>query len=64
MTKIGVISGTHDLLRTEVKDVLKDCGVILHAGDISSRAVLNELREIVKEVYAVRGNADEAWKCP
>ena len=62
--KIGVISDTHDLLRTEVKDALKDCGVILHAGDISSRAVLNELREIVKEVYAVRGNADEAWKCP
>ncbi len=59
--KIGVLSDTHDLLRPEVKAALQDCSVILHAGDISSRAVLSELQGLVQEVYAVRGNADESW---
>ncbi len=59
--RIGVISDTHDLLRQEVKETLATCQMILHAGDISSRTILNELREIVPDVYVVRGNADEAW---
>ncbi len=58
--RIGVISDTHDLIRPSVTEYLKECEAILHAGDISSRAILNEFQQIAP-VYAVRGNADEAW---
>ncbi len=60
MKKIGVISDTHGLLRPEVKESLKDCDAILHAGDINKPELLDELREIAP-VRAVCGNADETW---
>ncbi|MBR7041726.1 MAG: metallophosphoesterase family protein [Clostridia bacterium] len=58
--KIGVISDTHDLLRPEVAENLKGCELILHAGDISSPAILDNLRNIAP-VRAVRGNNDREW---
>ncbi len=58
--KIGVLSDTHDLLRSEVLDALQGCDAILHAGDISSRRILDRLREIAP-VKAVRGNNDGEW---
>jgi len=58
---IGVISDTHGLLREEVKERFKGVNCILHAGDIGSPNVLQELKEIAP-VYAVRGNCDrEQW---
>ena len=32
--KIGIISDTHGLLRTEVLDILQSCDCIFHAGDV------------------------------
>ncbi len=58
--KIGVLSDTHDLLRPEVIDALQGCDTILHAGDISSRRILDRLEEIAP-VKAVRGNNDGEW---
>ena len=58
--KLGILSDTHDLLRPEVLEALAGVDAILHAGDISSRAVLDRLGEIAP-VYAVRGNADKEW---
>lgn len=55
--RIGVISDTHGLLREQVKDRLRDCDLILHAGDVGSPSVLDDLRQIA-EVAAVRGNVD------
>lgn len=60
MKRIGIISDTHGLLREEVKDILKTCEVILHAGDIHKESVLEELKTIAP-VYAVRGNNDREW---
>ena len=54
---IGVLSDTHGLLRPEVRDRLRGCARILHAGDIGGPAVLAELRASA-EVVAVRGNVD------
>ncbi len=54
---IGVISDTHGLIRPEVVEALIGCGLILHAGDIGSRSVLDALRAIAP-VVAVRGNCD------
>lgn len=60
MHKIGVLSDTHGLLREEVTEILKECDVILHAGDIDKEKVLKRLEEIAP-CYAVRGNADKEW---
>lgn len=60
MHKIGILSDTHGLLRTEVLEVLQGCDVILHAGDINSAAVIEKLQTIAP-VYVVRGNADKEW---
>lgn len=60
MKKIGVLSDTHGKLREEVVEILRDCDVILHAGDINTPKVLESLREIAL-LYAVRGNADKEW---
>lgn len=58
MYKIGILSDTHNLLRESVTDLLRTCDVILHAGDISSPQLLNQLKSIAP-LYAVRGNTDK-----
>lgn len=60
MNRIGVISDTHGLLRDEIVEVLKECDVILHAGDIDRQSIVDKLSEL-KPLYAVRGNADKEW---
>lgn len=59
--KIGVISDTHGWLRPEAIPALCGSELILHAGDVGTPAVLDELRRIAR-VVAVRGNVDvEPW---
>lgn len=58
--KIGIISDTHGLLRTEVTEGLRGCEAILHGGDINREEILTALREIAP-TYAVRGNNDGEW---
>lgn len=58
--KIGVISDTHGLLRPEVKEILKTCDEIIHAGDIDNENVLEALKEIAP-IHIVRGNNDKEW---
>ncbi len=58
--KIGVIADTHNLLRPEVEEKLQGTDLICHAGDISSRKVLDALARIAP-VRAVRGNNDGDW---
>lgn len=60
MKKIGVLSDTHGKLREEVAEILRECDVILHAGDINTPKVLDSLRDIAP-LYIVRGNADKEW---
>lgn len=57
ITRIGVISDTHGLLRPEASAALRDSDLILHAGDIGKAEVLATLRTIAP-VVAVRGNVD------
>lgn len=59
--RIGLISDTHNLLRTEARMALKGVDRIIHAGDICDATVLHEL-EAIAPVTAVRGNNDRgAW---
>ena len=45
---IGLISDTHGMLRKEVLENLKDCNLILHAGDIGKPEVIDNLKEYIK----------------
>ena len=58
--KLGIISDTHGLLRSEVVEILKSCDCILHAGDIDRPELLDELRYL-GSLYVVRGNNDGDW---
>jgi putative phosphoesterase len=61
MLRVGVISDTHGLLRTEAAAFLRGCDHIVHGGDITDARVLEELSKIAP-VTAVRGNNDRgAW---
>jgi putative phosphoesterase len=55
--KIGIISDTHGLLRPEAITALQGCERIIHAGDIGSPQILEQLAAIAP-VHAVRGNND------
>lgn len=58
--KIGIISDTHGLLRSEVMEILKTCDCIFHGGDINRPEILDQLRPLAS-IYAVRGNNDKEW---
>jgi putative phosphoesterase len=58
MPRVGLISDTHGLLRPEAVAFLRGSDFIVHAGDIGTAAVLEELAAIAP-VTAVRGNNDK-----
>jgi putative phosphoesterase len=61
MTRIGLISDTHGLLRLEAHIFLQGCVHIIHAGDIGNAGILETLASIAP-LTAVRGNNDHgAW---
>src|SRR6202040_364699 len=53
----ALVSDTHGLLRDSVMEALQqfDVGLIVHAGDVGSRSLLQRL-ETIAPVVAVRGN--------
>ena len=54
---VGLISDTHGLVRDDVHTALAGVSLILHAGDVGDRDVIDEL-ELIAPVRAVRGNTD------
>jgi len=59
--RVGVLSDTHGLLRPEALEALRGSDVIVHAGDVGSPGILDELRALAP-VIVVRGNNDrEPW---
>ena len=55
---IGLISDTHGLLRPEAVAALHGVDLILHAGDVGTSRILDELRKLAP-VQAVYGNVDD-----
>jgi uncharacterized protein len=61
LTIVGVISDTHGLVRPEAIAALRGSDIILHAGDVGKREVLEALRALAP-TYAVCGNVDtQGW---
>jgi uncharacterized protein len=61
VTRVGLISDTHGLLRPEALTALAGVDQIVHAGDIGAAEILEQLRQIAP-VTAVRGNNDkDTW---
>jgi len=58
---IGVLSDTHGIVSQSVLQILNNCELILHAGDICGQRVLDQLREISQHVIAVGGNNDKSF---
>ena len=56
--KIGIISDTHGLLRSEAVERLAGVHHIIHAGDIGRPEVIADLHKIAPTT-AVRGNIDK-----
>jgi uncharacterized protein len=54
---LALVSDTHGLLRDSVTAALQGVDLIIHAGDIGSRGLLERL-EAIAPVIAVRGNVD------
>ena len=54
---LALVSDTHGLLRDSVTEALQDVDLIIHAGDIGNRSLLQRL-EAIAPVIAVRGNVD------
>ncbi len=62
--RIGVISDTHGLIRSEALQALQDVESIIHAGDVGTLQVLEALQSIAP-VIAVEGNIDVGrWAAP
>ena len=62
--KIAVLSDTHGLLRLEVLRIIGECSAVIHAGDINSQKIIDEMRAAAKPdvpFYIVRGNNDKEW---
>jgi uncharacterized protein len=57
IVRVGLISDTHNLLRSEALEWLAGCQAIVHAGDVCTPHVLDALAQIAP-VTAVRGNND------
>jgi uncharacterized protein len=57
--RIGVVSDTHGYFDPHLPKLLHGVDEILHAGDVGSMSVLDQLR-VIAPVDAVRGNVDSA----
>jgi putative phosphoesterase len=54
---VGVIADTHGKLSSDAVQALEGVGLIIHAGDIHTTSILDQLKQIAP-VKAVRGNMD------
>jgi putative phosphoesterase len=54
---VGVLADTHNLLRPEAVEVLKNADLIIHAGDICRPEIIEELKNLAP-LIVVRGNND------
>jgi uncharacterized protein len=62
--RVGILSDTHGALDARVQEVLAECDLVVHGGDIGRASVLAQLQPRLGRVLAVCGNNDVARKWP
>ncbi len=58
--RIAIISDTHGVIDPNILEIIKDCDQVVHAGDICTASVLEQITAINKKLTAVTGNNDIA----
>jgi putative phosphoesterase len=56
--RVVIVSDTHGAVCPDVLAVADSCDIAVHAGDIGSSRVLDQLHSSTGKVHAVRGNND------
>jgi uncharacterized protein len=56
--RVGILSDTHGLLRSEARAFLVGCDYIIHGGDIGSAEILEDLASLAP-LIVVKGNNDK-----
>lgn len=56
--KIGIISDTHGIYRSDWTAHLKECDLLIHAGDVNTEKCYETIKSLGIPLYAVRGNCD------
>jgi hypothetical protein len=62
--RVAILSDTHGWVDPRIIEVVADCDLALHGGDIGSVEVLAQLRPRRGAVWAVRGNNDRPANWP
>jgi len=55
---VAIVSDTHGYLSKDVAEVVARCDMVIHAGDVCGKNVLDCLHASSNQVVAVRGNND------
>ena len=61
---VCLLSDTHGVLADPIAELVRDCDIAVHAGDIGGAAVLRALEPRSGKIVAVLGNNDVAEKWP
>ncbi len=60
--RLAIVSDTHGFVHPSIVDLIADCHIAVHAGDIGSQAVLASMVPASGLVFAVAGNNDNVSK--
>ncbi|MGK0272173.1 MAG: putative phosphoesterase [Cocleimonas sp.] len=58
ITKVGVVSDTHSFLDPRIAEIILECDIAIHAGDICGVEVIEAMKPKSGEIFAVTGNND------
>jgi len=58
VNSISIISDTHGCINSNIVPYLKNTDMIIHAGDVMSTKIINDLKNYCNNVYVVAGNND------
>jgi putative phosphoesterase len=61
VSRIAVISDTHNRLPESVVESIRDAGEIWHLGDVCRPETLDSLVAIGRPLFVVHGNCDNPW---
>ncbi len=58
ITKVGVVSDTHSYLDPRIAEIIRECDIAVHGGDICGVDVLESMQPKSGKIIAVTGNND------